>query len=278
MNSFMLYRSAYSERTKIWCLQNNHQVVSSVSGESWPLEPPHIREKYSDLAKRERENHQRAHPGYKFSPSKTLGGKKRKAASPAPAPTDEDQEVELDDIDYLGLHSKRRALNSPAATLMLMGFETGGAQRSSFIHNNPGKTPPQCMAAQDLSGQYYQTTVHAHAAAPIPNPMPNAIIEDVTIRKTQAPVCSSALFQSRNESCFLDSAVKVEELEDNSKVDPALLGMGEEEGGHGQVLFDVFGGGEEFGWGMGMYLENREPWTVEEVDYDEWLSKAGGGC
>ncbi|KAF8249333.1 HMG-box, partial [Wilcoxina mikolae CBS 423.85] len=70
MNSFMLYRSAFAERTKYWCLQNNHQVVSSVSGESWPLEPDHIRQKYNDLAKKERENHQLAHPGYKFSPSK----------------------------------------------------------------------------------------------------------------------------------------------------------------------------------------------------------------
>ncbi|KAF2089132.1 hypothetical protein K490DRAFT_38767, partial [Saccharata proteae CBS 121410] len=70
MNSFMLYRSAYAERTKQWCLQNNHQVVSSVSGESWPLEPPEIREQYNDYAKIERINHQNAHPDYKFSPSK----------------------------------------------------------------------------------------------------------------------------------------------------------------------------------------------------------------
>ncbi|KAK8168691.1 high mobility group box domain-containing protein, partial [Phyllosticta citrichinensis] len=71
MNSFMLYRSAYADRTKIWCLQNNHQVVSSVSGESWPMEPPEVREHYNDLAKLERLNHQKAHPEYKFCPTKS---------------------------------------------------------------------------------------------------------------------------------------------------------------------------------------------------------------
>ncbi len=40
MNSFMLYRSAYAERTKAWARENNHQVVSAVAGASWPLEPP----------------------------------------------------------------------------------------------------------------------------------------------------------------------------------------------------------------------------------------------
>src|SRR5262249_23288537 len=77
MNSFMLYRSAYAERTKHWCTQNNHQVVSSVSGESWPLEPPEIREKYNELARIERINHQNAHPSYRFQPSKA-GGATRK--------------------------------------------------------------------------------------------------------------------------------------------------------------------------------------------------------
>ncbi|KAI9710964.1 MAG: hypothetical protein M1820_002401 [Bogoriella megaspora] len=78
MNSFMLYRSAYADRTKEWCRQNNHQVVSSVSGESWPLEPPEVREKYNELARLERINHQNAHPTYKFSPSKGGPARKRK--------------------------------------------------------------------------------------------------------------------------------------------------------------------------------------------------------
>ncbi|KAK6344532.1 hypothetical protein TWF696_008166 [Orbilia brochopaga] len=85
MNSFMLYRSAFAERTKMWCLQNNHQVVSSVSGASWPLEPAWVREKYNELARIERINHQAAHPGYKFSPSKNLPPPPRRRKTPSDA-------------------------------------------------------------------------------------------------------------------------------------------------------------------------------------------------
>ncbi|KAG9800399.1 hypothetical protein KCU63_g25214, partial [Aureobasidium melanogenum] len=70
MNRFMLYRSAYAERTKKWCDQNNHQIVSKVTGQSWKkLEPKEIKDYYDRLATIERENHQRAFPEYKFSPA-----------------------------------------------------------------------------------------------------------------------------------------------------------------------------------------------------------------
>lgn len=95
MNSFMLYRSAYSERTKVWCVGNNHQVVSSVSGESWPLEPPEVRDFYNELAKIERINHQMAHPDYKFSPAKPgAAGKNFKRKE-----VDSDDESEPSDIN-----------------------------------------------------------------------------------------------------------------------------------------------------------------------------------
>ena len=100
MNSFMLYRSAYAERTKMWCLHNNHQVVSSVSGESWPLEPGEVREFYNELAKIERINHQNAHPNYKFSPSKpgnaSASSKKRSRADSG----NESEPSDLDDPDW----------------------------------------------------------------------------------------------------------------------------------------------------------------------------------
>ena len=70
MNSFMLYRAAYAERIKKMLGQNNHQVVSEVAGDSWRLESREIREKYELLASIEKSNHLKAHPGYKFSPSK----------------------------------------------------------------------------------------------------------------------------------------------------------------------------------------------------------------
>ncbi|KAF4961951.1 hypothetical protein FSARC_9942 [Fusarium sarcochroum] len=70
MNAFMLYRKAYQEVAKTQCAQNNHQHVSKVCGAAWLLEPPHIKESFDQWARIERVNHQRAHPGYKFTPSK----------------------------------------------------------------------------------------------------------------------------------------------------------------------------------------------------------------
>lgn len=70
MNAFMLYRKTFQEVAKTQCAQNNHQHVSKVCGAAWPLEAEAIQYKFTELAKRERENHQKAHPGYKFTPSK----------------------------------------------------------------------------------------------------------------------------------------------------------------------------------------------------------------
>jgi hypothetical protein len=103
MNSFMLYRSAYAERTKAWCAANNHQVVSSVSGVSWPLEPKDIRDFYCELADIERQNHTNAHPDYKFSPAKPGDRKRKGAAQP------EDASVADDDpnADWAASHRVR---------------------------------------------------------------------------------------------------------------------------------------------------------------------------
>ena len=100
MNSFMLYRSAYADRTKMWCLHNNHQVVSSVSGESWPLEPMEVREFYNELAKIERINHQNAHPNYKFSPSKPGGASAASKKRGRSEPDDDSEPSDLDDPDW----------------------------------------------------------------------------------------------------------------------------------------------------------------------------------
>ncbi|KIW06552.1 uncharacterized protein PV09_02982 [Verruconis gallopava] len=110
MNSFMLYRSAYAERTKMWCLHNNHQVVSSVSGESWPLEPPEVREFYNELAKIERINHQNAHPDYKFSPSKpgTVSGGSGSSGKKRSRMSEEDSELsDVDDPDWAAVSETR---------------------------------------------------------------------------------------------------------------------------------------------------------------------------
>lgn len=97
MNSFMLYRSAYADRTKVYCTQSNHQIVSAVSGESWRLEPPEVHERFNTYARIERENHAKAHPSYKFSPSKTgptAARKKRGGLS-----SDDEEEEEPSDLE-----------------------------------------------------------------------------------------------------------------------------------------------------------------------------------
>ncbi|KAF5020715.1 hypothetical protein F66182_7277 [Fusarium sp. NRRL 66182] len=70
MNAFMLYRKAYQDVAKTQCSQNNHQHVSKVCGAAWLLEPAHIKDTFDQWARIERMNHQKAHPGYKFMPSK----------------------------------------------------------------------------------------------------------------------------------------------------------------------------------------------------------------
>lgn len=249
MNSFMLYRSAYAERTKFWCLQNNHQVVSSVSGESWPLEPVHIREHYNELARIERENHQAAHPGYKFSPSKVQRGIKRNSGRGTPR-----TESVCSDLDggqspseSSSAAMKRRKMaragkknnvkaigNNPLVYLGVpYSFEKteGGPMRSSFQHSNPGKTPPKCMKFNDLIGQYYQTTIRASSNTPIQNSMGSAIIEDVTIKKTHSPA-SGARWNTPNTEYPGNSGLSygwppslhnMQEEFDGLKVDPALL-------------------------------------------------------
>lgn len=75
MNAFMLYRKAYQEVAKTQCTHNNHQLVSKVCGVGWPMESDEVHEQFTEWAKMERTNHQQAHPGYKFTPSKPRKGR-----------------------------------------------------------------------------------------------------------------------------------------------------------------------------------------------------------
>ncbi|CAG8006431.1 unnamed protein product [Penicillium salamii] len=77
MNSFMLYRWAYTERIKTCSGECSHQVVSSIAGKSWHMEPQNVQERYRTLAKVERNCHASAYPNYKFKP------KSRKRSSEA---------------------------------------------------------------------------------------------------------------------------------------------------------------------------------------------------
>jgi hypothetical protein len=198
MNSFMLYRKAYQNRTKDWCLQNNHQVVSQVCGDSWPLEPDAVKERFSEWARIERINHQNAHPGYKFSPTKpgTAKATKRKVSEEPMS-----EESDLDDFDWQQGPSrskkKQRPIPRPEQPQPVAypttrsayqyssrgnSIEPGHAayNRSSYQASNPNKPIPQPYNQADLhQGQYYQQTVQSNQQ--------QLGVEDVIIRKTAAP-------------------------------------------------------------------------------------------
>ncbi|KAB8069851.1 hypothetical protein BDV29DRAFT_161026 [Aspergillus leporis] len=68
MNSFLLYRKAYSGLAKEFLAQSHHCMLSIVIGKSWRMESQEIRYRFADLADIERKNHMEAHPSYKYSP------------------------------------------------------------------------------------------------------------------------------------------------------------------------------------------------------------------
>lgn len=203
MNSFMLYRSAYAERTKKWCLMNNHQVVSSVLGASWPMETQEIKDLYIEYARIERENHANAHPGYKFTPLKSqkLGRKRKERAEEN---SDEEEPSDLSDPGYepksrrngnKRLKMSRQESEYPASLGPRDGyFREGqnGLARSRFAATNPGKPPPAQIGASDLHGQYYQTMMRG-------NPQFGAI-QDVVLQKAEIP-------SSRYETALAPSVV-----------------------------------------------------------------------
>lgn len=239
MNSFMLYRSAYAERTKLWCLQNNHQVVSSVCGESWPMEPPEIREQYNEYARIERDNHQKAHPGYKFSPSKSQSSARKRKSTPDDS--DDDGTIDTDeDSEWRPAGGDRRPrtksskrlgreagypVNSTLQSEASFGLQASGPgyNRSSYQAINPGKPLPAAMDEIELYGHYYQTTVHPSLT--VPN------VEDVRIRKTAVPGAQPA---NAPPLIGLPGAHHYELLDHDSlagnmtmgepQVDPSLLG------------------------------------------------------
>lgn len=192
MNSFMLYRSAYAERAKAWCLQNNHQIVSSVAGESWPLEPAEIRELYNEYAKIERINHQNAHPTYKFSPSKTIVPIRKRRSEWS----DDEEPSDLDDAEWApgsGRSRSRqarrieRSLSYPASGMGADYFDRSfgpnghGINRSSWEMTNEGRPMPMPMSHEDLYNQYYQT-----AAYPATYMMQD-YAEDMRTRRPETP-------------------------------------------------------------------------------------------
>ena len=246
MNSFMLYRSAYAERTKMWCLQNNHQIVSSVSGESWPLETEEIREKYHHYAKIERENHQNAHPGYKFSPSKTQNAAKKRKADANVSESDESEPSDLDDYEWGQTKSRknkpkprqRSDKNADTPYISSSPSFTGGPSvdgpgPSSYQATNPGRPMPMAMGGQDMVGQYYQTTRYPSTSV--------ANVENVRMQMTASPQMQQVGYLSTlaglpgaaSQELYERSQANSPLALNEQMVDPCLLDYGNGEYGQG---------------------------------------------
>ncbi|KAF9869814.1 hmg box protein [Colletotrichum karsti] len=231
MNAFMLYRKAYQNLAKNLCTQNNHQVVSQVCGSGWPLEPEHVREQFNEWAKTERANHQKAHPGYKFTPSK-----------PRPKARDgegDSDEGDLDDLEWGASRASSRSRqlkkpghgrnDAPASIFhgypQLSGSPMGlGVQTQSMYHySNPGKPIPAPYSQTNLSGQYYQQSVHQRQDG-------TGFVEDVLIRKTPSPAMGYApppmdgRFDALGQYGHMPHPDGLEPM-----IDPGLMGHG----GHG---------------------------------------------
>ena len=186
MNSFMLYRSAYAERTKAWCVQNNHQVVSSVSGESWPMEPQEVRNQFNEWAKIERANHAAAHPEYKFSPSKSANKRRKGEFS-----DDEDDASDLGgdpDGEYRAYgRSVRQRRQAPQQQENMTlnstyefnshpyygGQQLTGYEQSQYQYANPGRPLPSNIAYDQngvpynpQTGSYIQQQTYQHPQYP----------------------------------------------------------------------------------------------------------------
>ncbi|KFY78045.1 hypothetical protein V499_02697 [Pseudogymnoascus sp. VKM F-103] len=286
MNSFMLYRKAYQNRTKNWCLQNNHQVVSQVCGDSWPLEPDDVRAQFNEWARIERQNHQNAHPGYKFSPAKagTAKAPKRKASV-------SDEESGLEEFDWKDGRSnakgpKRQRLtpkpsHTPPAKFQnqpYYGFDIdsrgssmepgmGSNFPSSAYHaSNPGRHVPEPYRSNIPDGQYWQQEV-------VPN-MQNPNIHDVMLRRTRGPGMNAAPHPGYQQEYYppngaMNGGIPQHSFngyqdEPENKIDPSLMG-------HDQPYDDLYSADDNE-----VFLDNNG-FMFNQQYYQQPLGIADGG-
>lgn len=147
MNAFMLYRKAYQDVAKTQCAQNNHQHVSKVCGAAWVLEPVQLKEAFDQWARIERVNHQRAHPGYKFTPSKP---KKAKQGD------DGDEEYSDNDSEWNG---RRGLSNAARKSRYRQVSRLGEASPTAFDAVNSSMSDPS-------TAPYHDVYAHTHHDRP----------------------------------------------------------------------------------------------------------------
>jgi hypothetical protein len=218
MNAFMLYRKAYQNLAKSLCTQNNHQIVSQVCGDGWPMESDRIRDQFNEWARIERANHQNAHPGYKFTPAKP---RKRKDGL-----SDVGSDAEDGEWGRSRGASRSRA-KGPSSRV------AGDSIRSSpsifhpayqqlgmpsvYHYTNSGKALPAPYDPSNLAGDiYYQQNIEQRhdGAAPA---------EDVFMRKTPSPALAYSLRQVPGDNFDLLGQYPMPHQLIEQMIDPLLL-------------------------------------------------------
>lgn len=186
MNSFMLYRSAYADRVKEYCKETNHQMISQITGASWAKEPREIKELYEKYADIDRQNHQQAHPDYKFAPNKNgPASRKRKGRE------DDDDQTDWEDRDYeassTSTKRRRQGQSIESRSRSSTPFEPPRPYRygavpanhyanpSAYHVSNPRSVPPVYPA--NVDDHYYEQWATPY----------NNNIEDVHVRRMPHP-------------------------------------------------------------------------------------------
>jgi len=145
------------------------------------------------VATTERANHAKAHPSYKFSPSKgATTSRKKKGAYSSDEEADDMSDNNDPDFEWQPRSDRTSAKPSrrqgreagyPAYSSPL-SFEdsfgpNNGLNKSSWEVSNEGKPLPAIMGQADLYNQYYQTTVYPSMSTPG--------MEDVRMVRTATP-------------------------------------------------------------------------------------------
>ncbi|PBK66119.1 hypothetical protein ARMSODRAFT_852132, partial [Armillaria solidipes] len=73
-NAYIIFRSEFVALNKE-SLSKTQQKASKLAGAAWRQLPKESQDYYRDLAKQRKEEHARAHPGYKYKPRRSKLGK-----------------------------------------------------------------------------------------------------------------------------------------------------------------------------------------------------------
>ncbi|KAF7559578.1 hypothetical protein G7046_g4578 [Stylonectria norvegica] len=316
MNAFMLYRKAYQEVAKTQCAQNNHQHVSKVCGAGWPLESDEVHEMFTNWAKLERNNHQKAHPEYKFTPSKPKKGKRLDDIE-----NDSAACSDAEDSDWASAHGMARGGARPRGARQVsrmsetpsINYERyasvdpmdvshmqAQAYHAAYAYPTPGRPHPQPLP-------YGQMEVTQYTPLMYPHPNALGIMQDV-ISRTPSPGIDYQMNQMQHlESSpayinnYYGAMESGMEPAFEQRVDP-LLSLGAPYTLYDGITDsmplpeDTWGphlsGGQAPGLAMADFEEGNahddylrgkeEDWKVEELDavnhFDDWIIESETGC